>query len=352
MSEQTLGSHPIADLLPPMSEAEYAELRASIAKGRLEMPIVLFEGQILDGRHRNQACDETGTEKRFQHFEGTWDDAVGYVTAVNLARRNLTVAQRAMTAAKLANLAPGRPQKTVDAGTVISQTKAADMFAVSRESVNAAAKIQNKGIPELVEAVEKGDVSLTQGAAIAGTSPKKQKATLRHKKDRIGSYAQRVKVADTLRGAKRSNQICPGCNSEVPMDVDHWLAYMHYLISRYKEAGTADARQVVRYMQNMVDEVEEMSGRGEYHSIARGIFEAILEAPQNEDDLAFILDVAKEDLQFTLEQFETNGQARKTRQGGKTDAARGGSKVLWEITAKGRIDAEKLRSSILTLDDE
>jgi DNA-binding transcriptional regulator YdaS (Cro superfamily) len=350
MSDQILGSHPIADLLPPMSDAEYAELRDSIANGRLEMPIILFEGLILDGRHRNQACDETGAEKRFQEFEGTWDDAVGYVTAVNLARRNLSVAQRAMTAAKLANLSPGRPQKTVDAGTVISQSKAADMFAVSRESVNAAVKIQSKGVPELVEAVEKGEVSLTAGAAIAGTSAIKQRQTLRHKSDRIGSYTQRIKVESTLKRAKRSYNICLSCNESIEITKESWLANMHFLRLRLADQGTPEARELARITQNMIAEVEEMSGRGEYHSLALAILNAIEDAPQNEDDLATMLGAAKSDVQFTLKQFEANSHVRWTRQGGKTEAARGGAKVLWEMTPKGRIEVEKLRSSILSLD--
>jgi hypothetical protein len=54
-------------------------------------PIVLYEGKILDGRHRYQACVDTGTEPRFREEvrKRAWADAgyrriesrnVGYTT--------------------------------------------------------------------------------------------------------------------------------------------------------------------------------------------------------------------------------------------------------------------------------
>ena len=49
--------HPLADLIPPMSASEFAELRASIQTDGLRVPITLHsDGRILDGRHRSRAC--------------------------------------------------------------------------------------------------------------------------------------------------------------------------------------------------------------------------------------------------------------------------------------------------------
>jgi hypothetical protein len=68
-----------------------------------------------------------------------------------------------MVAAKIANLAPGRPAETA-AIDAVSQTAAAEMLNVSRESVQRAAVVVEHGMPELAEAVEAGEVSVSAAA--------------------------------------------------------------------------------------------------------------------------------------------------------------------------------------------
>ena len=58
------------------------------------------------------------------------------VVSLNLTRRHLDTSQRAMVAAKLANMQKGRPSKTTENSVVsISQPEAANLLNVSRESV-------------------------------------------------------------------------------------------------------------------------------------------------------------------------------------------------------------------------
>jgi hypothetical protein len=58
--ESILEPHPLAGLFPPMGRYEYEELKADILRNGLQMPIVLFEERILDGRNRYRACKEAG----------------------------------------------------------------------------------------------------------------------------------------------------------------------------------------------------------------------------------------------------------------------------------------------------
>lgn len=60
----------------------------------------------------------------------------------------------------------------------ISQTEAADRLGVSRRSVQYARRIDERGVPELVHAVERGQIGLRNGARLAGLAPEVQQAAL------------------------------------------------------------------------------------------------------------------------------------------------------------------------------
>lgn len=64
----------------------------------LREKIWLFQGQILDGRNRYQACLEVETSPEFREYQGSESDALNAVLSWNLNRRNLTSGQRAAIA--------------------------------------------------------------------------------------------------------------------------------------------------------------------------------------------------------------------------------------------------------------
>ena len=61
---------------------------------RPDRPIVLYDGKILDGRHRYEAAIKAAVEPDFVEFEGTFDAAVNYVTSENVARRHLSASEK------------------------------------------------------------------------------------------------------------------------------------------------------------------------------------------------------------------------------------------------------------------
>jgi len=73
------------------------------------LPIMLYGGKILDGWHRQQACDETGAESHYMEFGGSPEQARDHVVAVNsdALRRQLTASQKAMVAAGFATASFG-----------------------------------------------------------------------------------------------------------------------------------------------------------------------------------------------------------------------------------------------------
>lgn len=84
---EILGYHEACLLLPRMSDDEYAALRESIRKGYDEnKPIELFDGEILDGRHRYKACLDEGITPKFINLIGI--DPYDYVLRVHKGRRS------------------------------------------------------------------------------------------------------------------------------------------------------------------------------------------------------------------------------------------------------------------------
>jgi hypothetical protein len=82
--------HPIAACLPRLTPAAYAALKADIqARGQL-VPAVLYEDQILDGRHRVEICLELGITPKFVDATG---DPFLLVQSLNLHRRHLSAEQ-------------------------------------------------------------------------------------------------------------------------------------------------------------------------------------------------------------------------------------------------------------------
>jgi hypothetical protein len=89
--------HPLAGMFPMIEGAEFANLKADIAANGIHQPIVLFQGQILDGRNRYKAAKECGHKFKpdnFKLFEGTLAEAEAFVISTNVHRRHLTNAQK------------------------------------------------------------------------------------------------------------------------------------------------------------------------------------------------------------------------------------------------------------------
>ena len=189
-----LRAHPAAECFPLMNDAELEALAADIGANGCRVPVSISDDLLLDGRNRALACERAGVPVPWETVPavGAWDASL-IVTSLNLQRRHMDESQRAMAAAKLANLGAGRPaaagtdepaaeaDETTDSGKgrlvrpngetapigavsegapigAVSQKAAAELMKVSRRSTQRAAAIKND--PDLAPAVERGQVTV------------------------------------------------------------------------------------------------------------------------------------------------------------------------------------------------
>lgn len=188
-------NHSTADIYPEMDQESFDKLVEDIRKHGQRESIKLFEGKILDGRHRYKACLALRIDPVIEDVYP--DDAVAYVVSLNSVRRHLDKGQLSLCAAKAkgeyekqakkrqkaaggnkidspqktdekalgANL-PTAPSKRLQQETKgRARDQAGKAFGVSGRMVEMAEKLIEHGDQDLVEAVERGDISLNKALA-------------------------------------------------------------------------------------------------------------------------------------------------------------------------------------------
>lgn len=184
-AEMKLQAHQFAEIFPLIEGGAYLEFVEDVRLNGIREPITLYEGKILDGRNRHRAATELDVECPTETYDG--NDALGFVISLNVKRRHLDESQRSMVAAAVETLKPGRPGKDANLHD-ISRDQAAAMLNVSTRSVASAKAVREKGVPELVAAVESGKVSVS-AAADAAKLPKQQQ------RDAVAKGPSAVKAA-------------------------------------------------------------------------------------------------------------------------------------------------------------
>lgn len=198
--------HEYANIFPPMSAQEYADLLKDIATNGQREPIWIHEGAIVDGRHRYRACQEIG----FPPIVREWDrlgSLLDFVISLNLHRRHMSESQRAMVGATL------KPMYEVEArarqrggqgGSLLpanlpeargeARAQAAAAVNVSPRSVESASRVLEKGAPELVAAVRAGDVAVSTAAVLTALPAAEQTEVVARGEREIMAMARQIRA--------------------------------------------------------------------------------------------------------------------------------------------------------------
>jgi hypothetical protein len=88
--------HPATDLFPLIEGDEYVKFCSDIQQNGLTAPIVIHNGQLVDGRNRLRACEDVGVKPRFVQWFEIYKGAMSitrWIWSVNAQRRHLTAEQ-------------------------------------------------------------------------------------------------------------------------------------------------------------------------------------------------------------------------------------------------------------------
>jgi transcriptional regulator with XRE-family HTH domain len=133
--------HEICKWLPYKPETIDDIANDMVANGyRHDRPVVVYEGLILDGRHRYEAALKAGVDPIFVEFQGTKEEAIAYVTSENVARRHLSNPEKEFFYAQRAEALGVRERKdnqhTPNGASSPSQEDHADALGVGHRTVN------------------------------------------------------------------------------------------------------------------------------------------------------------------------------------------------------------------------
>ena len=215
-------SHPYAKLFPLITGSELEELAADIDANGLNESIVTYQGMILDGRNRFEACALIGKKPKFTAFSGKDSEALAYVFSANLKRRHLDASQRAMVAADYANIGLGGNQHAGGSANLptlsglIPQEVAASQLSVSPRAVRNAVAVKNTGIEELADAVKAGEVSVSAAAEVAKLPPAKQRAAVAKGPKGVKDAAKKSRAAKKDKPEPVSQPAEPETDKETP----------------------------------------------------------------------------------------------------------------------------------------
>lgn len=178
--------HPAAEIFPMIDGEPFQALCEDIEKNGLQHGIERIDGQIIDGRNRLRACEKVDADVWFEDIElGDDITPLDYVLSVNLHRRHLTEAQRAMVAARartkfeeeakarmLSGKAQPDPMENLPQGQGAARDRAGEALNVSGRSVDHATKVLELGSADLIRAVDSGDVAVSTASKLATSLPK------------------------------------------------------------------------------------------------------------------------------------------------------------------------------------
>lgn len=243
--------HPVCLLFPPLPPAEFAALVADIATHGLVHPIVLHEGEVLDGRNRLLACHHAGVVPRFTEWRGQ-GSPLEWAISANIRRRHLSPSQRAVLALDLLplleheaksrqRLSRGRGRRgttttaSIPGGVRGKASQIAARLAATNSAYVERAKRLHAEFPDLIEAVRLGRVTLTEATRLS-----RFPADLRDRVVQLRTLTPELSIADAIRDTLAAIPVAPPAARRRRGSVRIWCGDCLSLMRTLIDAASVD----------------------------------------------------------------------------------------------------------------
>lgn len=174
------------------------------ANGQHE-PIVVTNGEILDGRHRFEACRMLGLEPKIIERNDLSDEqARTLVISANLVRRQMTLGQRALVALRLRNGSASLQSR-------LSNKQAAQIAGISERLLQTLIATLKRD-PNLEARIESGELSIN-GANTVAELPEQQRAEVVQS---LGAASSKGAKKKLIRAAKAASSVSSGMRKSQP----------------------------------------------------------------------------------------------------------------------------------------
>ncbi len=264
--------HPAATIFPMLPETQLREMAEDIRTTRQRDPIILWRGQLLDGRNRWMACDRAGVEPKVERRDDI-TDPVAFVLSVNLHRRHLDESQRAMAAARaralLSQPPEPDPQLVIEAANLpataepprppMTYSDATSMLHVSERSVRHAKLVLATGIPELAQRVDAGQTAVSAAAAVATLPAGQQIEVVARGEREIIAKAKEIRASrGAIRRAERTENLVRIARGNVELATDVRYPVVYADPPWLYDSGTTDPSRIIanKYPPMPLDEIK------------------------------------------------------------------------------------------------
>jgi hypothetical protein len=154
-----------------MSEAALKELAADIkANGQHEPAAITPDGELLDGRNRQDACTLNGIELKTVVYDG---DPIAFSISKNKHRRHMDKIALAFVGTELAKLKHGVNQH-VDFADANSRNYVAKELGIATDAIDNAKAIVDRGTAEIIDLAKSKRVGLRSAADYVRHTPKEE----------------------------------------------------------------------------------------------------------------------------------------------------------------------------------
>jgi len=206
MPEDGYPVHAIACCSRMLSGQAWLDFREDVSANGVQVPVVLYEGWLIDGRQRQRAALETGRVLPTREWDGKGSMAI-FVASLNLHRRHETIEDRQFYAEALMPFFKAEASARMKAGTLPSQEgrvgSAAQMAATaagaSLSGTERAHRVMEHGTPELQYMAKTGAIPLKRAAVLAGLTPEEQIQAIKDEGQEVMAADAQTSRADGLR---------------------------------------------------------------------------------------------------------------------------------------------------------